>query len=113
MGGYVVEHRLIAKNYLTGWFIIDFVSILPFDTLGMVMESEDISQLKIFRIVRLARLLKLLRVLRSSRIFKRWESRVGMQHSTTTMIKWYVLLTFVLTNFPYILTETNTRYLGS
>ena len=42
MGGYVVEHRLIAKNYLTGWFIIDFVSILPFDTLGMVMQSDDI-----------------------------------------------------------------------
>ena len=90
MGGFVVEHKLIAKNYLMGWFIIDFVSILPFDTLGMVMQSDDLSQLKIFRIIRLARLLKLLRVLRSSRIFKRWESRVGMQHSTSTMIKWFI-----------------------
>ena len=113
MGGYVVEHKLIAKNYLTGWFVIDFVSILPFDTLGMVMESDDISQLKIFRIVRLARLLKLLRVLRSSRIFKRWESRVGMQHSTTTMIKWYVLATPYKHFTHSMLTETTTPFLGS
>jgi potassium voltage-gated channel Eag-related subfamily H protein 7 len=90
MGGFVISHSKIAKHYLTGWFTIDFVSILPFDTIGMVSNSEEVSQLKFFRMVRLARLLKLLRVLKGSRIFKRWQSRIGMQHSTMTLLKYNV-----------------------
>lgn len=91
-GGFVIERWKMAKHYLTGWFTIDLVSILPFDTVGLVLNNDDINQLKVFRIIRLARLAKLLRVLRSSRIFKRWESRIGMQYSTMTMIKWTVFV---------------------
>jgi potassium voltage-gated channel Eag-related subfamily H protein 7 len=95
MGGYVIGKGQIAKHYLMGWFTIDFVSILPFDSVGMLLQNEAVNQLKIFRIVRLARLLKLLRVLKGSRIFKRWQSRIGMQHSTMTMWK-YLITVFAL-----------------
>ena len=100
--GYVVDHWRIAKHYLSGWFIIDFTSILPFDTVSMVLEDQaaalgetgdtDLSMLRILRTIRLARLAKLLRVLKGSRIFKRWESRIGMQYSTMTLIKWCVFV---------------------
>ena len=72
----VVSHKRIAKHYLTGWFVIDFVSILPCDSIGLVMDSSDISQLKIMRVLRLLRLFKLMRIFKSSRIFKRWEAQV-------------------------------------
>ena len=44
MGGFVVEHKLIAKHYLTGWFIIDFVSILPFCVVSTRKENYPASE---------------------------------------------------------------------
>ena len=36
-GGEVVkDHKLIWKNYLTGWFPLDLVSIIPFDIMAEV-----------------------------------------------------------------------------
>ena len=100
--GFVVSHGRIAKNYLSGWFIIDFTSILPFDTVSMVVEdnaaamgtegSDQLGMLRILRTIRLARLAKLLKVLKASTVFKRWESRIGMQYSTMTLIKWFVFI---------------------
>jgi hypothetical protein len=29
----IVSHKAIAKNYMTGWFTIDLVSVIPFDAL--------------------------------------------------------------------------------
>ena len=43
------------------------ISILPFDTLGLVLGSGAVSRLKILRIIRLMRLLKLVSILKSSR----------------------------------------------
>ena len=98
--GFVIDHKRIACNYAQGWLSIDVVSIFPFDTLGLVMQNQpggggNVGQLKILRVVRLARLAKLLKVLKSSAIFKKWESRIGMQYSTQTMIKWLILITFL------------------
>ena len=64
----------VAKRYLQGWFIIDFVSVLPFDIIGMAANSDDASQLKVLRVIRVARLLKLLRIIRVNRVFRRWEN---------------------------------------
>ena len=38
---WVCSHRLIARRYLTGWFVLDLVSILPFDTVTLVMGSAS------------------------------------------------------------------------
>ena len=68
-GVWVMEHSSIAKIYIKSWFILDFVSVLPFDTLGIALDdpvcaemqrsARDtcISDLKIFRVIRLLRLL--------------------------------------------------------
>lgn len=34
-GGWIRDHKLIAKKYLTGWFILDFVSVFPFFLLSL------------------------------------------------------------------------------
>jgi hypothetical protein len=91
-GGWVINHKRIAKHYLTGWFSIDFVSILPFDTLGAVMQNEAIQQLKILRAIRLLRLAKLLRIFKGSRIIKRLQSRIGISYGMQTMIKFIVMI---------------------
>ena len=59
---YIKDHGELAWLYLKGWFAIDFVSILPYDLLGEVIDSGEVSRLKTIRLVRLFRLLKLLRM---------------------------------------------------
>lgn len=87
----VLEPKQIAKAYLRGWFIIDFVSSIPFDYLTLFARtgSEDneaslspslIKASRALRIVRLTKLLSLLRLLRISRMLRylqRWEEVRG------------------------------------
>ena len=54
--------------------------------------GDQLGMLRILRVIRLARLAKLLKVLKASAVFKRWESRIGMQYSTMTLIKWFVFI---------------------
>ncbi|RHY58706.1 hypothetical protein DYB38_009116 [Aphanomyces astaci] len=93
----------IAQKYLTGWFILDFVSIIPFDVISMVRREhvnmrdsggpeisakKDLtSHLKIIRIIRLFRLIKLVRVLRASRIYSRWEAILGFKYTSVKLAK--------------------------
>lgn len=82
---YVTAHGRIVQNYLRTWFIVDFVSILPFDILGIILKSGSVRQLKMLRVVRLLRLLKLARLLRGLRIFKRWEVEISVNYRTLTL----------------------------
>ena len=89
--GKLVRYRwFIAKKYLNSWFALDFITILPFDSVKYFVKGGG--DLMILRIIRLARLLKLLRLLRASRIFQRWELRLGMQHSFFLTVKLVVTL---------------------
>ena len=89
--GKLVRYRwFIAKKYLNSWFALDFVTILPFDSVKYFVKGGG--DLMILRLIRLMRLLKLLRLLRASRIFERWELRLGMQHSFFLTVKLVVSL---------------------
>jgi potassium voltage-gated channel Eag-related subfamily H protein 7 len=85
-GGAVTSKIQIRERYLRGWFWLDFFSLLPYDCIGFLDTSSgevgaaDVSAK--FRIVRLLRLLKLLRIVRASRVFQRWEFKLGIIHST-------------------------------
>lgn len=61
------EHRKsIATNYFRGWFLVDFVSTVPLDTLfsTMVHNSEALRGTKLIRMIRLVRLFKIFRLLK-------------------------------------------------
>ena len=45
----ISDRKLIAKRYLRGLFIIDFISILPYDDITLATGSK--ANLKILRIV--------------------------------------------------------------
>lgn len=91
-------------------------SILPFDIIGIVMDSETVERLKILRVIRLFRLVrvscdytaafpcsaafltllsrrhqfKLFRIFRASRIFSRWETYISVSYSWLSLIKFIV-----------------------
>lgn len=75
----------IAINYMAGWFIIDFLSVFPFNSF---MDAGPGT--KLFRLFRLPRLLKLLDVNRFSSILK--TMRKNERTDTSTIIKQYYIL---------------------
>ena len=88
----VHDKRVIIRRYLLSWFLIDLVSILPFDTLGFIIKDDSLRDLKIFRVVRLARLIKLVRVLKSSAILARYEASIGVSFSTMSLVKFFIMV---------------------
>eukprot|EP00449_Zooxanthella_nutricula_P060147 CAMPEP_0198558240 /NCGR_PEP_ID=MMETSP1462-20131121/90150_1 /TAXON_ID=1333877 /ORGANISM="Brandtodinium nutriculum, Strain RCC3387" /LENGTH=692 /DNA_ID=CAMNT_0044289057 /DNA_START=21 /DNA_END=2099 /DNA_ORIENTATION=+ len=98
--GYILErsHTKIIKHYLRTWFIIDLISIIPFDLVGLLSESSEMNKLKFVKVVRLMRLLRLVRVMKVSRLFKRFESRMSITYGTFNLIKFFCIL-FLLTHW--------------
>jgi hypothetical protein len=54
---------MIAFNYLTGWLLIDVISVIPFDLLFLTSGSFN-------RVARFARIGKLYKIIRLTRILR-------------------------------------------
>ena len=89
---WVVSPKLIALNYLKGWFSIDLSSIAvsAVDLVGLLQSGDgrdSISSLRALRALRALRLLKLIRILRGSRIFARWETTFAVDYTMLDLSK--------------------------
>jgi len=67
----VFDSTDVAWNYINSWFMVDLVSILPFELLEFSAENLSAATLRSVKLVRLLRLLKLAKVVRASRIMRR------------------------------------------
>jgi hypothetical protein len=85
-GVWLDTHRAVAARYLRTWFLIDVVSIFPFDA---ITGGDEDGALKF---VRLARLGKLLRLARLLRIIKRWENWHSLSYETITISRCILVL---------------------
>jgi len=91
----VQNPKKIAIHYLKTWFVIDFISVLPFDLVGLLSESDEMKKMKALKVFRLLRLLKLLRVLKASRLFRRFEIRMTITYGTFALIKFFCILLLI------------------
>lgn len=67
----IYDLKLIALNYLFSWFIIDFLSIFPFN---IFMDNADNSTtFKLLRLLRMPRLSKLIDIGRVKKILKAFQ----------------------------------------
>jgi len=94
-GTLIKDQSVIIRRYMLLWFWIDLVSILPFDLLSLVLDSDGLEKIKALRVVRLLRLAKLLRILRAGRMFDRWESAIAVNYSMLTLVKFLFLTVIV------------------
>ena len=62
---YVMNHWAIFKNYIFGWFILDFISCIP---INMMIETDNYNSLA--RFSRIPRIYKVLKVIRLTRMMK-------------------------------------------
>ena len=90
-----VDRCTIAKRYLQGWFLIDLLSIFPFDTIAMV-QNTDAGSTKLFRMLRILRLFKLFKMVRSSRFFDRWKLQTDVSYGSIALWKYFVGLLCML-----------------
>ncbi|KAK3260002.1 hypothetical protein CYMTET_31028 [Cymbomonas tetramitiformis] len=97
-GKLISKHESVVYQYLTTWFILDVVSVFPFDFVGMAFNSQSTSNLRAMRVVRLLKLAKLLRVLRAGRMFQRWESYVEVDYASLELAK-FIIITIVVAHW--------------
>eukprot|EP00405_Crypthecodinium_cohnii_P035180 CAMPEP_0206528080 /NCGR_PEP_ID=MMETSP0325_2-20121206/1739_1 /ASSEMBLY_ACC=CAM_ASM_000347 /TAXON_ID=2866 /ORGANISM="Crypthecodinium cohnii, Strain Seligo" /LENGTH=527 /DNA_ID=CAMNT_0054023629 /DNA_START=719 /DNA_END=2302 /DNA_ORIENTATION=+ len=95
--GYALEHnhRAIVKHYLKTWFLIDFISILPVDVVGLLTKNEEVQQMKAVKIIRLLRLLKLARLARAARLMRRFEARASIPYGKLAILKFFGILLII------------------
>ena len=69
-----IEDRwTIAKNYASGWLVIDVLAIFPFDviaSMGTQQSSSSTQVNEMVRLTRLGRMYKVIKLLRLVRIIK-------------------------------------------
>ena len=59
------DRKTIFKSYVSGWFMVDFLAVIPFDH---ILNATELHQL--VRFVRIGRLYKLIKLTRLIRLFK-------------------------------------------
>ena len=100
-GTWVENHKDIARNYLTSWFMFDLGTLVPsaFDIIPAVNpDTGSLGGAAIFRTFRVLRFVKILRVARAGRVMQRWAARITLQHSTKIMI-WCVVRLLIGTHW--------------
>ena len=92
----ILDHDKIRKNYMKGWFALDFVSMLSFDVLFSLvsfgaMKMFNTSNVtssatnyadfaKVAKILRLASILRIFRLGRMYRMINQWEGLVSFTY---------------------------------
>lgn len=65
----ISDRSFIARNYLKGWFWIDFISILPLDV-ALMQDQDEQQATMMVRFARIGKLYKLIRMLRLAKVLK-------------------------------------------
>ncbi|RLN54388.1 hypothetical protein BBJ29_008047 [Phytophthora kernoviae] len=92
--------RLIMKAYLRGWFVVDFFSTLPFESIAKVLGVSDnahaaLLSTKLLRGLKVLRLFKLARIRRLGKIFTNLEDAVYTNQSLVSLAKLALTMLFI------------------
>ena len=73
--GTIRQPSKISAHYLRTWSFIDLISIVPTDSVILLLEGIPAlrQQMKILRFMRIFKLVKLLRVLKAWSVLQRWQ----------------------------------------
>jgi potassium voltage-gated channel Eag-related subfamily H protein 7 len=77
-GCLVLNRSAIAKRYLRTEFPLDFISLLPYDVLSVVVDRTqfDVAQIRQLRMLRLLRLLRIVKLLGGDSAFGRMQAQL-------------------------------------
>lgn len=108
---HISDFKAIAKKYLFGWLIIDFVSIFPFPQVIAMLgyKNENALGLKLIRLLRLPRMAKLIDINRIKNVLK---SLGGNTNNDEEIVKQYYILYFYKMIRMIIIALIITYFLG-
>ena len=82
----------IAKHYIMTWFFLDFLTLIPLDTIGLLSGADRLKDLRSIKVIRVLRLLKLMRLLRSSKLTHRVEIPVSIPYQHIALLRFLLVL---------------------
>lgn len=107
----ITDRKYIAYNYLTGWFLIDFFSIVPFEQImplflntgsGDGGGSNNIKMTMLIRIPRIAKIYKLVKLFRMIKVIKlvknkeRIKSQMGKSLQINSAMERLIMFSFII-----------------
>eukprot|EP00927_Polykrikos_kofoidii_P084475 TRINITY_DN8905_c0_g1_i2.p1 TRINITY_DN8905_c0_g1~~TRINITY_DN8905_c0_g1_i2.p1 ORF type:complete len:734 (-),score=95.52 TRINITY_DN8905_c0_g1_i2:258-2270(-) len=92
---YESRHDQIIIRYLSSWFFLDFFSVIPFDLISLLSETNGLSKMKVIKVVRLLRLIKLIRVCKASKRLRRLEVVMSVTYQKMALYKFFALLALI------------------
>jgi len=100
-GMVVKERRRIVLNYVSFWFWMDLISMIPYDLISWGVSkngggSNSLKNVKLLRIIRLFRLMKLLRIFRAGRLFQTYQMDFAINYNTFALVKFLITITFII-----------------
>lgn len=95
----IYDRKKVAVNYLKGWFIIDLLSIVPFDKIINLQNATAIAKFarigRLYKIIRMTRLAKLLKLLKSKNtIVSQFSTKLKIDHGMERLVFLVVFLVF-------------------
>lgn len=90
---WVRRHSKIVWHYLSGWFFLDLISVLPLDVIMGVI-GFDVSSQSARMALRQVRLIRLFRLAKIGRIVKRWQSALGISYGVIALFKFGLVTVF-------------------
>jgi len=83
-GELVIEREKIFKNYFFGWFFVDFISTVPFESTASAM---GLSSHNLLKVLRFARLFRVLRIMKMNALFTKYEDQMSISPGAVRLIK--------------------------
>ena len=95
---WVMNKGVVRKHYLRGWFLVDLLSLVfsLLDVLSLVLDSSELSRIKILRALKLLKLFKLLRIIKLAAIVKRLQTVLGLSHAAKGMLNFFIAVLCVV-----------------
>jgi len=82
----IIDQKVIARNYLRGWFVPDILTTFPFEIFIPRNSAQMPKLLRILKLSKIRKLLKMFRIVRVSKIlreYKKMESHVEQESILT------------------------------
>ena len=90
------KRKTITAKYLRGWFVVDFLSTIPFDFIvDAILGPQASSGNKDLKWFRLARLLKLVRLAKLFKVFSKFEQEGRLNPATVQLIQFSIAVGFL------------------
>jgi len=88
-GELVTDPGMIASTYLKGWFLPDFMSSFPFDSVAKAVlgDAQNAETMRVLKMIRLLRLLKIMRMVRMSRLLDKFQDAMSVKSGIMISVK--------------------------